>query len=332
METCYNPSRMSSEIIGTGRSLPQRVVTNDTLARQFNISASEILRKTGVQQRYWAEPADKPSSLAVKAARNALEAAALQPKDIDLILVSTTTPDMYFPSTACLVQRDLKARAIPAFDINASCSGFLYALSLADQYIKNRAAKTVLVIATDLKSRFIDPKDQATAILFGDGAGAVVLREGRRGIQNISLGADGAYHQLISLPGGGSCLPITHLSLKEGRHYMKMQGKRLFRIAVRKMESSLRRFLLDSGLSFDEIDFYLFHQANLRILEALFKRISLPRHKTEITLTQFGNTSSSSIPIALDTAVRAGKLKKGDRVVLSAFGGGITWGNVLLHW
>ncbi|NOY83260.1 MAG: ketoacyl-ACP synthase III [Nitrospirae bacterium] len=323
---------MSSEIIGTGRALPQRVVTNDALAKQFNLSASEIFRKTGIQKRYWAEPSEKPSTLAVAAAKNALETAGCHARDIDLILVSTTTPDMYFPSTACLVQRDLKARSIPAFDINASCSGFLYALSLADQYIKNGTAKTVLVIATDLKSRFLNPKDQTTAILFGDGAGAVVLRRGVSGIQKITLGADGAFQELIDLPGGGARLPITLQSLKEERHYMQMQGKRLFRIAVRKMESTLTQFLSEASLSFDEIDFYLFHQANLRILEALFKRISLPRHKTEITLSQFGNTSSSTIPIALDVAVRAGKLKKGDRVVFSAFGGGVTWGNVLLNW
>ncbi len=323
---------MVSEVIGTGRALPKRVVTNETLAKQFNITASEILRKTGIEKRYWAEASDKPSSLAVAAAQNALEAAGCHSRDLDLILVSTTTPDMYFPSTACLVQRDLKARTIPAFDLNASCSGFLYALSLADQYIKNGTAKTVLVVATDLKSRFIDRKDQATAILFGDGAGAVILRRGDCGIQKITLGADGAFHQLIDLPGGGASLPITLQSLKEERHYMRMQGKRLFRIAVRKMESTLTRFLSEVSLSIDEIDFYLFHQANLRILEALFKRVSLQRHKTEITLSQFGNTSSSSIPIALDVAVRAGKLKKGDRVVLSAFGGGVTWGNVLLHW
>ncbi len=323
---------MPSEIIGTGRALPKFVMGNDTLSKQFKISASEIVRKTGVQQRHWAAPEDKPSGLALEAAKKALTSAGRQPEDLDLILVSTTTPDMYFPSTACLVQRDLKARPIPAFDINASCSGFLYALSLADQSIQDGSAKTVLVIATDVKSRFIDPKDESTAILFGDGAGAVVLSSGTHGIQKIALGADGAYHSLIHLPGGGARQPITYRSLKDGQHYMQMQGKRLFRVAVRKMETALSTFLAELELSFDEIDFYIFHQANVRILEALFKRISLPPHKTEITLSQFGNTSSSTIPIALDTAVRAGKLKKGDRVILSAFGGGVTWGNILLKW
>jgi len=323
---------MSSEIIGTGRALPRRVMSNDTLSKQFKISPSEIVRKTGIEQRYWADPEDKPSSLALEAAQKALQSANIRPEDLDLILVSTTTPDMYFPSTACLVQRDLKARPIPAFDINASCSGFLYALSLADQYLQNGETNRVLVIATDVKSRFIDPEDESTAILFGDGAGAVVLKNGARGIRNIRMGADGAHHALISLPGGAARQPITRRSLKEKQHYMQMQGKRLFRVAVRKMEDALRQFLATSGLSFDEVDFYLFHQANLRILEALFKRISLPMHKTEITLSQFGNTSSSTIPIALDVAVEAGKLKKGDRVVLSAFGGGVTWANVLLEW
>lgn len=319
-------------MIGTGRALPQRIVSNAELSRRLNISEAEIVRKTGIESRYWVGAEEKPSTLAAEAGRKAIEAAHLLPDEIDLLLVTTTTPDMYFPSTACMVQKILFKRSIPAFDLNASCSGFLYALSVADQYLKNGSVDRVLVIATDVKSRFINKDDVSTAILFGDGAGAVVLVKGDRGIQSIQIGADGSYHELVHLPGGGACLPLTGASLKEGRHFMRMEGKGLFRVAVRKMESALTDFLKQNHLSVDEVDFFIFHQANLRILEALFQRIEIPIHKTELTLSKFGNTSSSTIPIALNTAFEAGKLKQGDRVVLSAFGGGITWGNILLEW
>jgi len=208
----------------------------------------------------------------------------------------------------------------------------LYALSVADQYLKNRSVDSILIVSTDVKSRFIDPNDLSTAILFGDGAGAVVISRGERGIRKIQIGADGSQHHLITLPGGGARRPITRETLEKGLHHMKMEGKGLFRVAVKKMESTLLSFLSESSLSFDDIDFYIFHQANLRILECLFKRIPVPLSKTEITLSKFGNTSSSTIPIALDVAIRSGKLKKGDRLILSSFGGGITWANVLIDW
>ncbi len=337
MGSCYTLAMMQSKIIASGRALPKRLVSNTELARSFKLSEEEIVRKTGVHTRYWAEPEDKPSSLAIEAAKQALASAKLSPGEIDLILVTTTTPDMYFPSTASLVHKGLAVLDdslgnIPAFDINASCSGFIYALSIADQFLKSASVSTALVIATDLKSRFINPLDASTAILFGDGAGAVILKNGERGIRKITIGADGTKHQLIYLPGGGAMLPTTAESLKADQHYMKMEGKRLFRVAVRTMASALSRFLKASELTFDDIDFFIFHQANLRILEALFKRISIPISKTEITLSQFGNTSSSTIPIALDVAIESGKLKKGDRVLLSAFGGGVTWGNALIDW
>ncbi len=328
---------MPSSIIGTGRALPKRLVTNTALAASLKIPEEGIVRKTGVKTRYWAGPEDKASSLAIEASVKALQSAGVSASEVDLILVTTTTPDLYFPSTACLVQKGLAEvspamKNIPAFDLNASCSGFIYALSIADQYLKSGTAKTVLVVATDVKSRFIDPADPSTAILFGDGAGAVVLKNAERGIRQIRLGADGAHHQLIYLPAGGSVLPISQETLKTGDHYMKMEGKGLFRVAVRKMTAALTDFLTETGLRPDEINYFIFHQANLRILEAVLSRISVPMNKTEVSLSKFGNTSSSTIPIALDLACESGRVNKGERLILSAFGGGVTWGNVLIDW
>ncbi|MFQ5589399.1 MAG: 3-oxoacyl-ACP synthase III family protein [Nitrospiria bacterium] len=328
---------MPTSVIGTGRALPRRLVSNKELAESLNIRPDDIIRKTGVASRYWAGPDDTASSLAVEASLKALQSAGLSAGAVDLILVTTTTPDMYFPSTACLVQKGLAelpggANNIPAFDINASCSGFIYALSIADQYLKSGEAKTVLVAATDVKSRFIDAKDLSTAILFGDGAGAVVLKNGPRGIRKITLGADGAHHQLVHLPAGGSALPMTLETLKTGRHFMSMAGKRLFRVAVRKMATSLSDFLAEAELQTDEIDCFVFHQANRRILEAVFKRLEIPQSKAALCLEKYGNTSSATIPVALDAALEAGKINAGDRVVFTAFGGGVTWGNVLIDW
>jgi len=244
----------------------------------------------------------------------------------------TASPDMFFPSTACLVQKGLSVGSIPAFDINGSCTGFLYGLSIADQYLQNGSAERVLVVSAEVKSRSLDLSDPSTAMLFGDGAGAAVLSKGEKGIRKIVIGADGSRHKLIMLPGGGSRYPLSDEVLEKHLHTMKMAGKELFRTAVKTMETALRVFLEESSLTLGQIDRFIFHQANLRILEALFRRNAIPLHKTQITLPEFGNTSSSSLPIALDVAVEAGTLKSGDVLLLSAFGGGITWANALIDW
>jgi len=323
---------MPTRIIGTGRALPERTVTNAELSEHLGLSAPEIARKTGIQSRSWVSPGETASSLAASAARSALAVAGLSADALDLILVSTTTPEMYFPSTACLLQRDLSAGTVPAFDINASCSGFLYALSIADQYLSGGSASNVLLVASDLKSRFLDPEDPATAILFGDGAGAVLLSRGNRGLRSIQIGADGRHHGLIYLPGGGSRRPLSPSSLTQKEHFMKMDGKRLFRVAVQKMALELSSFLKASSLSVEEIDHFVFHQANGRILKALCRRMRIPEERTPLSLSRFGNTSSASIPMALDVLLHEGRLKRGDRLLLSAFGGGITWGNALIDW
>lgn len=324
---------MPSTILGTGRALPKRLVTNAELSKRFGISEAEIEKKTGILCRYWVEPDETTSTLAIQAAKKAIASADLSPDQIDLILVSTTFPDMYFPSTACLVQKGLfSARPVPAFDINGSCTGFLYGLSIADQYLQNGLAERILVISAEVKSRSLDLSDPSTAILFGDGAGAAILSKGEKGIRKIKIGADGSRHRLITLPGGGSRHPLSDAVLETRLHYMKMSGKELFRTAVKTMEAALIAFLETSSLGLEQIDHYIFHQANLRILEALFRRMAIPFDKAQITLPRFGNTSSSSLPIALDVAVEEGRLKSGDTILLSAFGGGVTWGNILLDW
>jgi len=323
---------MVSTIVGTGRALPKRAITNAALSDVLGISEKEIEKKTGISLRYWVDAEETTASLALSAAKKALASAGLESTEIDLILVTTSSSDMYFPSTACLVQKGLSVSSGPAFDINGSCTGFLYGLSIADQFLKNGSAKNILVISAEVKSRSIDPKDKTTAILFGDGAGAVVLSEGERGIRKIKIGADGSRHRLITLPAGGSREPLNADGLKAGRHFMKMAGQDLFRTAVKTMERALVDFLKEASVALPQIDRFIFHQANLRILEALFRRCGIPLQKAQLTLPQYGNTSSSSLPIALDVAVEEGRLKEGDTVLLSAFGGGITWGNVLLDW
>lgn len=323
---------MPSQIIGTGIALPKRAVPNEDLSRRLGLSERKIEKMTGIQSRHWVGPGETASSLAVEAARNALQSADLLTDALDLILVSTTSPDMSFPSTACLVQRALSTRPIPAMDLNASCTGFLYALSVGDQFIRNGTAKRVLIIAAEVKSPFINPEDPSTAILFGDGAAAVVLAEGERGIESIRIHADGSRHCLISLPAGGSRSPATSETLSGGLHYIRMEGKGLFRMAVRRMQEALFSLAKEANLSLSEIDFFIFHQANMRILQTVFEKTKISPAKSIITIPRYGNTSSSSLPIALDEAVRTGKLKRGNRVMLCAFGGGLTWGTALIDW
>ena len=321
---------MPSQIIGTGIALPKRVVTNEELSRRLGLSERAIEKRTGIQKRHWVEAGETTSSLAVEAARSALRSADLFADAVDLILVSTTSPDMCLPSTACLVQRALSARSIPALDLNASCTGFLYALSMGDQFIRNEMAKRVLIVAAEVKSPFVNLKDPSTAILFGDGAAAVVLAEGERGIRSIRLHADGSRHRLISLPAGGSRQPTTPETLSGGLNYIRMEGKGLFRMAVKRMQEALSS--LNNEVPLSEVDFFIFHQANVRILEVVFEGAGIPLSKSVVTIPRYGNTSSSSLPIALDEAIRTGRIKPGNRVAFCAFGGGLTWGTAVIEW
>ena len=318
-----------SQIVGTGSALPRRVVTNAELAARWNIPAAEIKRKTGVQQRYWIGDDETCATLATAAARAALASAGMTAAEIGLIVVSTTSADHPFPSTACLVQHALGAPRAAAFDIGGSCAGFLYALSVADPFIKNGTVSAVLVIASEVKSVFLNQDDLSTAMLFGDGAGAVVLttrgRGERRGIRSIRVHADGSRHRLVTLPAGGSRRPATAETLRAGEHTMKMDGPPLFRAAVRTMTRMVEETLATHG----PIDLFLFHQANLRVLDAVMKRHPVKSH---MTIQKWGNPSSASLAMTLSDAVQCGQVQAGDRIALCAFGGGITWGAAVIDW
>lgn len=293
-----------------------------------------IERKTGIIERRWASDHEAASDLATRAAEKALEMVGIGSDEIDLIIVSTTSPDMIFPSTACLVQRNINARHASAFDIFASCSGFIYGLSIADSYIRSGSIKRILLISSEIKSRFISRNDPSTYMIFGDGAGAVVVEKGdsERGILSIRISADGSRSDIIQLQGGGSRSPISNKTLEGGLHYIKMQGGRLFKAAVRKLKEEISDIAKENGIDLDEVKQFIIHQANLRILKAVAAKLKIPEKKMLITLDLIGNTSSSSIPIALDMATREGRLKKGDLLIVAAFGGGVTWGSALIRW
>lgn len=321
-----------SRIIATGAYLPSRIVTNTEIAKMVGLDDRAIYRRTGIRERRWADEKEATSDLAVHAAKQAMAQAGLDPKAIDLILVATTSPDMFFPSTACLVQEKIGAGHAAGFDLAASCSGFIFALSIADQYLKNRQAKTVLVIAAEVKSRFLNYDDPGTAILFGDGAGAVLLQasEGERGILSCHLHTDGSKHDLIEIPGGGSRSP----AVREGRRLntIRMKGNRLFRTVVRQFEQAIQETLKHHGLTLADVDHFIFHQANRRMLESLARKCRIPMEKLVLVIERYGNTSSSSIPIALYTAHEAGRLKPGQLVLLGGVGGGLTGGTALIRW
>lgn len=324
-------------ITGVGSALPKQVITNADLSQQIGISETEITKKTGIVTRHWVSEGETTATLAIDAAKNALKSAQLAPSMIDLIVVSTSSPDMIFPSVACLVQRAISNRPIGAFDINASCSGFLYALSIGEQTIKTGSAKNVLVISAEVKSVYLDKNDSTTASLFGDGAGAVILSgvstgKIRRGIESLHISAGGMEEQLVFLPAGGSRLPLSQDTLDKNLHTMKMEGTRLFRLAVKKMDEAVLALLKENSISLAEIDLFIFHQANLRILEAVIKKRGIPKEKHHTTIGKFGNTSSASLPMALDDAVGCGRIKPGDKVALFAFGGGFTSGAALIVW
>jgi 3-oxoacyl-[acyl-carrier-protein] synthase-3 len=321
-------------IAGTGVGLPDRVVSNESLEARLGIPAGGILRRTGIRTRRWVEGHQAASDLAAIASRAALAAAGREAADLDLILVSTTSPDMGFASTACQVQRELKAPKCAALDLAASCTGFLYGLAIAQAFLRTGQARTVLLAAGEVKSRFIDQDDPSSAILFGDGAGAVVLTDGPpdRGVVDVSVHADGTRWPLIHLPAGGSREPMTAETVAARRHTMRLNGPAIFRAAVRTLEGTVRERVAAHGLRLDQIDHFFFHQANARILEQVRRRLGIAPERTPLTLTRYGNTSSSTLPIALHHAVAEGRLRSGQWIVLAAFGGGLTWGTALLRW
>jgi len=325
----------SARIIGTGSYLPPKVLTNADLEKLVDTSDEWIVTRTGISERRIAPEEEATSDLALRAAQSALEAADLDPADLDMILVATITPDMPFPSTACVLQDRLGARRAGAVDLSAACSGFIYGLGMADGLIRAGTARTVLLLGAETLTKVVNWQDRNTCVLFGDGAGAVVLRadEGERGILSTHLYADGSKGSLLILPGCGSRHPVSHAAVDAGLAKMQMNGgNEVFKLAVRAMEEAALTALKRNGLEVSDIDHLITHQANLRIISALGQRLGVSDAKVEVTIRKYGNVSAASIPIALDEAVRAGRVKAGEIVLVCAFGGGLTWASSLIRW
>ena len=313
-----------SRIVGTGSYLPPRVVKNDEFAKRLDTSDEWIRERTGIAERRIADESQSSSDLALEASRAALAAAQVSPGDIDLIIVATSTPDYVFPSTACLLQAKLGIRNSPAFDVQAVCSGFVYALATADRFIRSGMNRRALVVGTEVFSRIMDWNDRATCVLFGDGAGAVVLAAGEKpGIHASVLHADGSYADILSVPGNICGGRIT------GSPYLQMQGNQVFKLAVKVLDEVARETLKAADMTVADVDWLIPHQANVRILEATARKLGLLRERLVVTVDKHGNTSAASIPLALDEYVRAGKIKPGHRVMMEGVGGGFTWGAAL---
>jgi 3-oxoacyl-[acyl-carrier-protein] synthase-3 len=324
------------KIIGTGSYVPEKVLTNFDLAKMVDTSDEWIRTRTGMSERHIASDKDKTSDLAVKAAHKALEDSGIKHEEIDLILVATATPDMFFPSTACFVQSAIGAKKSAAFDISAACSGYIYALSVAEQFIRSGKYNTVLLIASEIFSRYIDWTDRGTCVLFGDGAAATVLKgidgKKRDGIISTLIYSDGRYAEFLYLRGGGSSCPLTHESLDNKQHLLKMKGNSTFKVAVKNMSEAARESLASNGYKVSDIDLLIPHQANKRIIDAVAENLDVPKEKIFINIEKYGNTSAASIPLALDEALRGGRIKEGDLILMVAFGGGLTWGSALIRW
>ena len=319
-----------SRITGTGGYLPDKVLTNHDLEKIVDTSDQWIRERTGISKRHIAVDGQNTVDLAEGAARRALEAAGRDAQDIDLIIVATTTPDRVFPSTACLLQNRLDRHGCAAFDIQAVCTGFVYALGVADKFIKTGAAKCALVVGAETLSRVLDWTDRGTCVLFGDGAGAVILEASDEpGILSTHLHADGAYESLLMVPGG---ISQGYDSLKDGNGYVTMKGNEVFKMAVNTLGRIVDETLEANNMQKSDIDWLIPHQANIRIIQATAKKLKMSMDHVVVTVDEHGNTSSASVPLALDVAVRDGRIKRGETVLMEAFGGGFTWGSILLKF
>jgi 3-oxoacyl-[acyl-carrier-protein] synthase III len=321
-------------ILGTGHAYPEGILTNDDLAKIVETSDEWITTRTGIKQRRKAAPGEYTSMFATRACRQAIEHARLDPSDIDLILCATVTPDQILPSTACIIQAELGANSAAAMDIVAACSGFLYGLSLANSMILTEHAKNVLVVGAEILTQYVDYTDRQTCVLFGDGAGAAVVGpvEGNRGILAAKIKSDGRFEEQLYSPGGGTRRRPTAETLAAGDHFFKMKGNELFKVAVRSMAEVSRDVLETAGLTAADVDLFIPHQANQRITEAVANKLNVEMDRVYSNIAVHGNTSSASIPIALDECVEAGKINDGDLVLMASFGGGVTWGGVLVRW
>lgn len=323
-----------SKIVGTGHYCPERVLTNMDLEEMVDTSDEWIVTRTGIRERRIAREDQASSDLALEASKRALDSAGLSASDLDGIILGTVTGDMLFPATACLIQDRLGATKAVAFDIGAACCGFVYSMATGHALIASGQMERVLVVGVDLLSKIVDWTDRATCVLFGDGAGAVLLQacEAGEGILGTYMKSDGALADLLYVPSGGSREPASPATCERGGHFIKMKGDGVFKYAVRAMEDASKQVLTNAGLSIDDVDVLIPHQANVRIVDAVYRRLGVAENKVIVNLDRYGNTSSATIPIALDEAVRGGRIKKGDVVLMVTFGGGLTWGSVLVRF
>ena len=324
----------SAGIIGTGSYLPENIITNDYFVNYLDTTDEWIKTRTGISERRKASPGMATSDLGAIAAQRAIEDAGLEPGDIDMIITATVTPDMLFPSTACIIQDKIKAVNAAAFDISAACSGFIYGLSIANSFVATGAYKNVLVIGAEVLSAVLNPQDRRTVVLFGDGAGAAVVSEVKEGegFLAFDLGADGSGGDVLRVNAGGSAMPASEETIRNEEHYVKMKGKEVFKFAVKILGVTGKRVLAKAGITNEDVDFLVPHQANIRIVDAALRRFKISKDKTIINLEKYGNTSGASIPIALDEALKEGRIKDGNIVVMVGFGAGLTWASGVMKY
>lgn len=328
-------SHLRTVILGTGSELPAKVLTNAALERIVDTSDEWITTRTGITERRVLEEGKGNADMAYRASVRALKDAGMEAKDLEAIIMGTVTPDYPFPSSACVLEDMLGARKVFSFDVNAACSGFLNALAVADSFIRTGMIRNALVVGSDALSRLLDWKDRTTCILFGDGAGAVVVgasSDGTHGILSTRLRTDGSYVKALYVPAGGSLKPATLESVRKNEHTITMNGKEVFKVAVRSMEEISREALDEAGVSVDEVSLVVPHQANLRIITALAERLDIPMSRVMVNLDKYGNTSAASVPVALDEARRQGRIRPGDIVLLNAFGAGFAWGAAVIRF
>ena len=323
-----------ASITGIGSYLPNKVLTNYDLEKMVDTSNDWIIQRTGIKERRIVENGVTTSDIATQASLRAMEDAGVSPKDLDMIITSTITPDHIFPSTSCYIQQKIGATRACAFDILAACAGFIYAMSIGQSFINSGAMKTVLVVGAECLWKITDYTDRATCVLFGDGAGAVIIQRNpvKHEILSSSLAADGSEADVLIMPGGGARNPASLESIQQRLHYIQFKGKEVFKLAINNITNLILETTKENGLTLDDIDLIIPHQSNLRIIEATMEKLGLPMEKAFVNIDKYGNTSSASVPIAIDEARKDGRLRKGNIVMLVAFGGGLTWGSSLIRW
>ena len=323
-----------ASITGIGSYLPNKVLTNYDLEKMVDTSNDWIIQRTGIKERRIVENGVTTSDLATQSSLRAMEDAGVSPKDLDMIITSTITPDHIFPSTSCYIQQKIGATRACAFDILAACAGFIYAMSIGQSFINSGAMKTVLVVGAECLSKITDYADRATCVLFGDGAGAVIIQRNpvKHEILSSSLAADGSEADVLIMPGGGARNPASLESIQQRLHYIQFRGKEVFKLAINNITNLIMETTRENGLTLEDIDLIIPHQSNLRIIEATMEKLGLPMEKAFVNIDKYGNTSSASVPIAIDEARKDGRLRKGNIVMLVAFGGGLTWGSSLIRW